>query len=39
MQTTMNYRGTVRYTYSYIKPTVFSRILRFFQAALNHKRK
>ena len=34
MQSTMNYRGTVRYEYTTVKPGIFRRIANFFKAAL-----
>ena len=37
METTMNYRGAVRYSYIYTKPGIFSRLVRFFKAALETK--
>ena len=34
MQNTMNYRGIIRYDYITVKPSVFTRLIRFFKAAL-----
>lgn len=37
METTMNYRGIVRYSFTYTKPSIFSRLVRFLRAALETK--
>ena len=37
MQNIMTYRGITRYSYTYIRPTIFKRFIRFMKAALELK--